>query len=89
MESKLNPTKWLVNYSTRAAEMVEGEKKKIRSSLSELENIGLNVALQVKVSVFVTWLILSRQWIDVQSPRITLLPKEREQAKTKEIICLR
>lgn len=91
MESKLNPAKWLVNYSTRAAKMVEGKKKKkkIRGSLSELENIGPNVALQVKVSVFVTWLSLSHQWIDVQSPRITLLPKEREQAKTKEIICLR
>lgn len=59
-ESKQSPSDRLVNYTTRAAEMVEGEKK-IRSSLSELENIGPNVALQVKVSMFVTWLHLSCQ----------------------------
>lgn len=69
--------------------MVEGKKKrKIRSILSELENIRLDVAVQVKVSVFVTWLILLCQWIDVQSPQVTLLPEERDQAKTKEMICL-
>lgn len=74
-ESKQNPSHRLVSHITRAAEMVEAEKKerKIRSILSELENTGPNVGLQVKVSMFVTWLHLS-----CQSTQIILLPKEKD-----------
>lgn len=75
-----DPSDRLVSYTTRAAAI---EKRK-RSRLSELENIGPNVALQVKVSV--DDLASSIVSVDVQSLQITLLPEEKTEKKrpTKE-----
>lgn len=65
-----DPPDRLVGYTTRAAAIEKGK----RSSLSELENIGPNVSLYVKVSVYD--LASSIVSVDVQSPQITLLPEE-------------